>query len=176
MTTRYFISPIQQKPMTTYVLTISAKFPKTHSRSGQETNFFKLIQDQIKKHTIRGNYPLWQKRFKKIEKGEACLSVRQWSGVPYQSKQIELIRLDKSHGIGIEKLEFEEMIMTTAKVMITKSKIGEHIWKPKVSDCLELAQNDGLSFPDFQEWFKKADLSKPMAIIHFSDFRYNKHN
>jgi hypothetical protein len=36
----------------------------------------------------------------------------------------------------------------------------------------ELAKNDGLSENDFCEWFRKYDLSKPMAIIHFTNFRY----
>jgi len=36
-----------------------------------------------------------------------------------------------------------------------------------------IARNDGLSFDDFEEWFKDYDLSKPMAIIHYSDFRYS---
>ena len=35
-----------------------------------------------------------------------------------------------------------------------------------------LAANDGLSFNDWYEWFKAYDLNKPLAIIHFSEFRY----
>lgn len=35
-----------------------------------------------------------------------------------------------------------------------------------------LANNDGLSKEDWQEWFRGYDLSKPMAIIHFTKFRY----
>lgn len=151
--------------MTTYVLTISLRFPKTHSKSGQETNFWSAIQKRIKKHTIRGNYKLWEKRFKKIEKGEACLSVRQWSGVPYQSKQIELIRLDKSHRIGIEKL-INPNNFAIAQIEFEPTKTKVFNWE-------DIAKNDGLSFPDFCEWFKKA-TSEPMAIIHFSDFRYNR--
>ena len=47
----------------------------------------------------------------------------------------------------------------------------------KVNDVLSetLAKNDGLSDDDFREWFKKIDFSKPMAIIHFTDFRYSNH-
>jgi hypothetical protein len=36
----------------------------------------------------------------------------------------------------------------------------------------ELSKNDGLSLPDFKAWFKNYDLSEPMAIIHFTKFRY----
>jgi hypothetical protein len=35
-----------------------------------------------------------------------------------------------------------------------------------------LAKNDGLSLDDFKEWFKGYDLSKPLALIHFTKFRY----
>ena len=36
----------------------------------------------------------------------------------------------------------------------------------------QLAKNDGLSLEEFKEWFKGYDLSQPMAIIHFTRFRY----
>ncbi len=41
----------------------------------------------------------------------------------------------------------------------------------KIVDWQEIAKNDGLSFEDFCEWFKVRN-KKPMAIIHFTDFRY----
>lgn len=35
-----------------------------------------------------------------------------------------------------------------------------------------LARNDGLTLEDWREWFRGYDLSKPMAVIHFTKFRY----
>jgi hypothetical protein len=35
----------------------------------------------------------------------------------------------------------------------------------------EVAKNDGLSFDDFCEWFKVRQNS-PMAVIHFTQYRY----
>ena len=37
-----------------------------------------------------------------------------------------------------------------------------------------LAENDGLTLADWEAWFSnpKYDLSEPMAIIHFTKFRY----
>ena len=32
--------------------------------------------------------------------------------------------------------------------------------------------NDGLSLDDWFSWFNDYNLSKPMAIIHFTNFRY----
>ena len=37
---------------------------------------------------------------------------------------------------------------------------------------IKLANNDGLDFDDFVDWFKQYDLTKPMAVIHFTNFRY----
>jgi hypothetical protein len=36
----------------------------------------------------------------------------------------------------------------------------------------KLSKNDGLSLPDFKAWFMGYDLNEPMAIIHFTTFRY----
>jgi hypothetical protein len=139
--------------MKTYVLTISKTFPSYHSRAGEPTNFIQKIKDKEKLHTLRANYPLWEKRFKEIEAGRAVLSVRQWSGKPYEkgTKQEEIFRFYRTSGIGIEKY----------------CSLQSSIYPPV------LANNDGLSLEDFDEWFKIYDM-EPKAIIHFTDFfRYN---
>lgn len=175
--------------MKTYVLTLSKVFPKTHARGGKPTNFkvkFSLGQGcpdcdepqdlsgvnisdcnscvnachYPKIHTIRANYELWRKRIKEVQAGRAVLSVRQWTGKPYASPQKEIAKLTAEDGVDVQKLEF----------------IDNNIFFPKVgymliSDSL-LSCNDGLSLDDWREWFKGYDLSKPMAIIHFTKFRY----
>lgn len=157
--------------MKTYVITLSQVFPVTHKRSGEPTGFkdaFLQGQNDIfdgKRHTIRANYELWEKRFKKIEEGKACLSVRQWTGKPYRSKQVELARLTKENGIGIQKLCFhEDRAGNRTLVLFTIDG--------KPQSRLFLAKNDGLSLDDWEEWFKGYDLSKPLAIINFTKFRY----
>ena len=159
--------------MKTYVLTLSQMFPVTHTRAGKPTYFKEKLEVAIeqrrgvwpKLHTIRANYDLWKKRFEKIESGEACLSIRQWVGKPYSkgSTQRELFRLTQEDGIGIQKLriyEHEPLPFVYADRYTTPV------------DWQELAKNDGLSLYDWREWFKGYDLSKPMAIIHFTKFRY----
>lgn len=162
--------------MNAYVVTLSKVFPTTHKRKGEPTNFAEQLlnavwkahnmktpfQDLgIKLHTIRGNYELWEKRFKKIDEGKAFLSIRCWTGKPYNSKQVEICRLTKSDGVGLQKLEFyngslQQPIINGGKTI--KAEI--------------LSQNDGLSWSDWREWFKSNDLSKPLAIIQFTKFRY----
>lgn len=149
--------------MTTYVLTISQKFPTTHVRKGQETNFYPLILRGQKKHTIRGNYNLWAKRFEKISQGKAILSLRIWEGKPYNSKQIELLQFDNTKGIGIEKILFDDYLYS-CQINGKRFSVSSEM----------IAENDGLTCSDFEEWFKKYDFSKEMAIIHFTEFRYNK--
>lgn len=177
-----------------YVLMLSTAFPRTHSNRIYPTYFkerFLLGQGcpdcvvpqdlsgenisncnscgracfLVKLHTIRANYPLWEKRIKDIQAGNAVLSIRQWTGKPYRSKQVEIARLTADGGIGIQKLSFD------------KDKDGVHSLKyfninGKYIDRGILANNDGLALEYWQEWFKDYDLSKPMAIIHFTKFRY----
>jgi len=147
--------------MKTYVITVSRNFPGKHPRKGEETCFIEKIKSGVKLHTIRGNYELWVKRFEKIEKGEACLSLRYWEGKPYSSKQVEFLRLDKSDGIGIQKVEFFDYLYGV--------NIDD---RPQGTFINVLAKNDGLNNADFESWFRGYDLSKPMALIHFTKFRY----
>lgn len=154
--------------MKTYVITLSQLFPVTHKRAGEQTGFKEKFfygidkeRDDGKIHTIRANYELWEKRFKEIAEGRACLSVRQWSGKPYCSKQVEIARLTKDDGIGIQQLIFYH------------GSIEHPIIRGGCEPLLsELAYNDGLSVEDWNEWFKDYNLSKPLAIIHFTNFRY----
>lgn len=85
----------------TFVLTVSEKFPSTHFRKGEETGFVEKILQKSKIHTIRKNYPLWKKRIEQIQKGEAILSIRVWTGAPYKSPQKEIIQLDQSSGMDM---------------------------------------------------------------------------
>ena len=167
--------------MKTFVLTVSRTFPKTHKRAGQQTNFIEKIicgqrtnrisfndsqigwwydADQAKIvgtkiHTIRANYDLWAKRVRQINKGKAILSIRYWSGEPYNSKQIEVFKLSK---IGLQKL----------------NDPTNFVWAEidgKMCNWEDVAKNDGLSFDDFCDWFKVRQ-NNPMAIIHFTEWLY----
>lgn len=157
--------PLKTKNMKTYVITVSEFFPKTHNKAGLPTGFISSISNQSKKHTIRGNYELWEKRFNEIEKGNACLSVRYWTGKPYNSKQKEVFNLTKTDGIGIQKLKSWDIENDFAFCVSKKGNVLPFY-------ISELSKNDGLNRIDFDNWFKKYDLSNPMAIIHFTNFRY----
>lgn len=177
--------------MKTYVITLSKRFPAGHIRAGEPTNFKEQMHNAVlaeaglsacdccdyttrncdtcghkvdnfrkKRHTIRANYPLWAKRIAEVERGEACLSIRQWTGKPYRSKQVEIARLTKDDGVGIQRLEFVDGKLGLPRIGI--------VYQRKY----ELALYDGLSFEDWESWFKGYDKTKPMAVIHFTPFRY----
>jgi hypothetical protein len=150
--------------MTQYVIMVAKQFQATHSRKGQQTNFKEFILDKTKIHTIRGNYNLWAKRFEKIKAGKAVLSLREWSGKPYRSKQDSIIKLGLSDGIGLQKLTIMDIHNGHLFFNIGNDYLG--------LSSEELAPNDGLDVLDFQEWFKKAKIGDELAIIHFTNFRY----
>lgn len=179
--------------MKTYVITLSKNFMKGHPRAGEPTRFrckFFMRREfcdaclyncgydgtvnnrscsrnviiengklcnSPKIHTIRGNYPFWEKRIKDVQEGKAILSIRQWTGKPYQSKQETLINLTQKDGVGIQKFLYRD---------------GWFVDCPKFYGLEEIARNDGLSLEDWQAWFPKVKNPEPMAIIHFTSFRY----
>lgn len=167
--------------MKTYVITLSRTFPRSHKRAGQPTDFRNAFCSAImcakcketrrgmcmgecitgyrKIHVILPLYPLWKAWFEEIEAGRACLSVRMWTGEEERSKEVELARLTADDGIGIQELKLTDLSRPTAIN-------GRRIELPA------LAQNDGLCFDDWFHWFRKTDFAHPLAIIHFTRFRY----
>jgi hypothetical protein len=145
--------------MKTYVLTVSTKFPKGHIREGEPTNFVEKILSGEKIHTIRGNYPLWYNRIKEVQAGKAKISLRYWSGKPYNSKQIEFKCLYDSDFVGVQGVA----ICTTVISAVIDNKY--------LKLTTEICENDGLNYDDFESWFKK-DVAGYFGIIHFTGFRY----
>ncbi len=154
-----------KKKIIRYRIPVSVKFPATHPRAGEPTDFVKSILTFGKRHTIRANYQLWSKRFEKIERGEAVLELYHWSGKPYASKAVTICQLRKDDGIGIQKLTFDFEKFESPRVW-------EEDDKSYIVFLGRLASNDGLSFQDFRDWFAGYDMTSEMAIIHFTTFRY----
>lgn len=143
--------------MKTYVLTISKNFPLTHPRKGQPTEFIEKIVSGHKIHTIRENVELWTNRAKEVNEGRAIISIRQWSGKPYRSKQVEV---GQYTSIGVQTIE---LTLLGYFIDTVESEVSTKV----------LAAFDGLSFEDFKAWFKGAwKINEPKVIIHFTDFRY----
>lgn len=144
--------------MKTYVIMLSKVFPKGHRREGEPTGFKEKLLSGEKIHTIRTNFPLWKKRIKEVQEGNACISVRQWEGKPYRSKQIEVARFTKEDGVGIEMLWLDSIVRL----------------KPQLNAIPGLDSHDGLSREDWLSWFRHAPTGQALPIIHFTPFRYEQ--
>jgi len=68
--------------------------------------------------------------------------------------------------IGVQR--FELIPDRDGAVSLEWHKIDNH----KEVEWQFLANNDGLSSDNWREWFKNYDLTKPMAIIQYTKFRY----
>lgn len=171
-----------EKKVVTYNIMLSRVFPKTHPRAGEETGFRQKLMATVnnlpcfhpKRHTIRENYPLWKERIEKVQRGEAVIKIRQWIGKPYRSKTKEIMQLTADDGVGIQKLNFGwrgDMQVPVIEGWYMDAVLGSVAGSKK-----KLAENDGLSLEDWQSWFKGHEkdtvYDKPLAIIHFTSFRY----
>lgn len=154
--------------MKTFVLIISKKFPTKHSQAGNPTYFAEKIARREKIHTIRENYELWRKRIIEVRKGLAEISLRQWSGAPYNSPQFEIERLTKEHDIGIQRVRIDEYGMSHDKISIYPEITRNVVYVSPI----EIAKNDGLTLHDFADWFKVGQKVTTGGIIHFTSFRY----
>lgn len=150
------------------VLMLSRVFPITHSRKGEPTDFAYKLKFNEKIHTIRRNFDLWKVNAEKMERSKFYLSVRQWSGKPYKSRQTEIAQI--YNAIGVQSIE----LYYHADNNTITAKIDGRNWLD--ADCSLIAKNDGLNTKDFKEWFfgvePKEDKIFNGVIIHFTNFRY----
>lgn len=177
---------------------ISRHFMATHPCAGQPTHFKEKIlhgqnanpgvivitnrrdvhasdiSDGGKIHTIRSNYDHWKAIADKVNAGEAILSLRQWTGSPYNrkrdgSKQVEILQLTK---MGVQRVSLHN----GGIVFKEDDRYRSFTWVQKK----EVATNDGLSFEDFWNWFcpplknpaKGRVLNFEGCVIHFTEFKY----
>ena len=174
------------KKTITYYLTLSQFFPSNHPRAGQPTNFrsaflnaqmcarcqqpskgmcmHECVGGFLKKHTIRANYDFWARRFEKIYAGDAVLSVREWVDKPYGkgSSQREIALLTRDDGIGLQRLTVVGTSIAHHNLFV------DGVWVPR----FDLAMNDGLTAPDWRNWFFTYKADGPLGVIQFTKFRY----
>ncbi len=139
--------------MKTFVLIVSRHFPKTHPAAGEETHFVESILDLIKKTTIRGNYEYWGNIVDQVNAGKAILSIRYWTGSPYNyqkdgSKQKEFARCTK---IKVDKIDIKRQ----GNFLIFKNEICLHHKKVE-----RLIEKEGFTNENnFYDWFPQEEFS-----------------
>lgn len=97
-------------------------FPVYHPRAGEPTRFRESILNGTKIHTIRGSAG--------NRKTGDIVSLREWTGRPYASKQEEFCQ---------------------SRIMIEPFSMHDECWVK----TMEIAKNDGLEVRDFQMWFTR---------------------
>ena len=143
------------------IITLCKVFPVTHSKAGIPTGFEQKLKAGEKIHTIRFNAKgVWDKRYQGIANGNKYLSVREWTGRPYNSEQREFARYDN---IGLQKIEMSY----GSDDSVPQCWIGG-----KKVPVEEVAAHDGLSLEDFTEWFFHDTNTFEGVVIQFTDFRY----
>lgn len=148
--------------MKKYIIILSKTFLKGHPKEGQPTNFREKVLKGEKIHTIRCNYELWAKRIKEIQEGKAILSIRDWSDKAYRSKQILIKDLTCDDGVSCQCLDCDKPFALEIDGKPLK-------YQPEM---VQLANNDGLNYEDFDSWFNIDKATGKKAIIHFTRFRY----
>lgn len=180
---------------------LSKTFFPQHPKAGEPTGFAEKVKKGTKRHTCRCNYDYWKDRIARLQERNGVLSLRQWSGKPYEKGSHTETVLDVPASI----VEVQELIMTRSKeeVKIYTEQSPKPYAETAVYDYeasidgtpypVELiAQNDGLTVEDFKAWFnpvfddyaKKVRLTKDdeeiepseitlkFAVIQFTTFRY----
>ena len=136
------------------VITLAKTFPVYHPRAGEPTGFADAFLSGQKIHTIRANE-------KGYYKPGDIVSVRQWSGKPYASKQETL-----QDGVRIGVVPVEIFLDSRGINVFVDGKMQY----PTI-----VALNDGLSTIDFYHWFNPRmlpNLTLNDSLIYFTDFRY----
>lgn len=138
---------------------LAKNFMKGHTRFGDPTNFKQKFLAGEKIHTIRqGDY--WKLIVHRVNNGSAVLSIREWSGKAYRSKQVEIAKLTK---LGWQKFEFKYSGDCMTPFIDDKPV--------NVDDFCDVCENDGLQKHDFLRWFNYPKAFEG-GIIHFTDFKY----
>lgn len=169
-----------------YEIILEKYFPENHPNAAQPTRFrdrfllalqcpdcphtldlSKTINTQCakcsradlcpKSHLIKGNFDLWEKRINEVQLGKATLSIKQWAGTPHKSFRETLMKFDYTSSIGVQKIRY---------------RYGWEVECPNQYDSNVMAAKNGTTFENWLAEFREADKTKPMAIIHFTDFRY----
>lgn len=148
------------------VISLSKTFPKTHKRAGVKTFFVYSIKNDRKIHTIRTGYERWRHNIDKVINGTHIVSLRQWTGLPYRSPQEEISQLTD---VGYERISMSYDPDTKQVRAVINGK--------PYNDVKKLAENDGLKWDDFVDYFfgkgaHSATLFQGI-IIHFTKFRYS---
>ncbi len=142
-----------------YVLMLQSHLPKGHPRAGKKTDFESLVARGVKIHTFRENYHELKRQAMNINNGLAYMSLRVWTGKPYNSPQREVKRLYKIEvQYVLAKIEHGLLCITI------DGKLQHSPWA--------IASSDGLSHDDMQHWLCYKEKPFKGCLVQFTDHKY----
>ena len=156
-----------------YVLMLSKNFPEWHSCRGNKTHFEDKIKAGVKLNTYRISTKTWLKKAIDVMNGRAIISVREWTGEPYKTKQKELFKLGYKTKFNICEISRNEEYAN--KFCIIEQSIFEYVLNKypisisSLNDCERLSREDGLSEVQFCEWFFRKSNRVECIKICFND-------
>lgn len=149
--------------MKTHILFLSKCFPKmipdSYSGSAISTCFKSNFLNGKKIHQIKPDFLLWKIKIDEVKAGKAILSIREWEGDPFRSKQSEIARFTQHDSLGIQHISFD----LANKIFLVDGKEMD----PELIMTNECSYLDVFSF-----WFERQNPQMDMALIQFSDFKY----
>ncbi len=150
------------------LIILSKLFPLYHKRKGQETHFAESLKSGMKIHTIRANYDRWKHNLDKVIDGGFRLSIREWSGRSYNSRQNEIMSVSGGQ-VGYQRISMTYDPMSDELKVVIDGR--------RLTDIERLANNDGLSLEDFKQFLFGATKSTEKQlfqgiIIHLTEYRY----
>jgi len=139
-----------------FTLFIPKFFPKKHKKEGQETMFSKRLITGHMIQVVRKDYAYWLDVIRKVQNGEAYISVIEWEQNKTETQK-EVLRLDASSGIEVQKVHYNKKNFYLRKVRLCPD---------------ELAEKCGFNTTtDFKGYHKSFPISE-LALIQFTKFRY----
>lgn len=159
------------------VVILTKRFFDGHPRAGEETHFADLVRDGKKIHTCRDNADYWCNKIERLKAAGGTLSIREWEGKPYRSRQITIA------DIPAEQVDVQRLTVQRAYVHILNSNAEPLVgYRATINDKLvpmkELATNDGFDrerdFEDFIDplFDKYHSDTITLAVIYFNNYRY----
>lgn len=143
----------------------SRLFPTTCTRRGEQTHFIEKVMLGEKIHTIRRQYDRWKIIADKTQERRFNIALCQWAATPRRSKVHQVGLLDSQ--IGVQRIKMKYFAASDDIVAIVDGK--------EVSPVI-IAENEGLEWNDFKEWFfgknRTENAEYNGCIIHFTDTRY----
>ncbi len=180
---------------------LSKTFFPQHPKAGEPTHFAEKVKNGTKRHTCRCNYDYWKDRIARLQERGGVLSLRQWSGKPYEKGTTQERIMD----VPASMIEVQQLVMIRRRTdepeyvevepeRCERRQGYEYFARVEGEpyDVEFIAKNDGLTLADFKDWFNpvfdeyesKVEVSKDgrkiepaetaltFAVIHFTIFRY----